>query len=328
MLQDALAHRPTEIDALNGGIVRAGAQRRRADAAARDDRRPDRRPRGRLEGLMRIGDIEITPLSDGELHIPPRRAAQQGPTAGPPGFLDADGLMGVNFGGFLVRTPEQDRGRRHRASAAARSPSCRSARSPSGSRPPASAPRDVDDVIFTHLHFDHVGWSTDGELPFFANAQHHATRSTGTTGAGRDRTPRPARAARTSARSRRRGGSRRSPTRSRCTTASAPRSSPASRCASRPATRPGHCIVDVRSTASARCCSPTPPTTRRSCSATTGRRPPTWTRSSRSARARRAGRRAARQRHADHDDPPRRQPLRPPRDRRTARRWRYAPSIE
>ena len=26
MLQDALAHRPTEIDALNGGIVRFGAE--------------------------------------------------------------------------------------------------------------------------------------------------------------------------------------------------------------------------------------------------------------------------------------------------------------
>ena len=24
------------------------------------------------------------------------------------------------------------------------------------------APEDVDVVIFTHLHFDHVGWSTDG----------------------------------------------------------------------------------------------------------------------------------------------------------------------
>ena len=30
MLQDALAHRPTEIGALNGGIVQAGRRRRRA----------------------------------------------------------------------------------------------------------------------------------------------------------------------------------------------------------------------------------------------------------------------------------------------------------
>src|SRR5204862_4006839 len=33
---------------------------------------------------------------------------------------------------------------------------------------------DVDTVVFTHLHFDHVGWSTDGVTPFFVNAQHHA----------------------------------------------------------------------------------------------------------------------------------------------------------
>jgi glyoxylase-like metal-dependent hydrolase (beta-lactamase superfamily II) len=35
-------------------------------------------------------------------------------------------------------------------------------------------PRDVDTVIFTHLHFDHVGWSADGDKVFFANARHHA----------------------------------------------------------------------------------------------------------------------------------------------------------
>jgi hypothetical protein len=23
------------------------------------------------------------------------------------------------------------------------------------------------------IHFDHVGWSTDGDTPFFANARHH-----------------------------------------------------------------------------------------------------------------------------------------------------------
>ena len=34
MLQDVLAQRPTEIDALNGGIVREGGARRRAHAAA------------------------------------------------------------------------------------------------------------------------------------------------------------------------------------------------------------------------------------------------------------------------------------------------------
>jgi glyoxylase-like metal-dependent hydrolase (beta-lactamase superfamily II) len=33
---------------------------------------------------------------------------------------------------------------------------------------------DVDVVIFTHLHFDHVGWSTDGRSRMFSRAAHHA----------------------------------------------------------------------------------------------------------------------------------------------------------
>ena len=50
MLQDALAHRPTEIDALNGGIVHAGAAAGVPTPLHADDRRTDRRPRGRLGG--------------------------------------------------------------------------------------------------------------------------------------------------------------------------------------------------------------------------------------------------------------------------------------
>ena len=96
----------------------------------------------------------------------PPTGCSHGPPAGRPASLDADGLMGVNFGGFLVRTadhvvvvdtgigggaiPELPIGTFPRAAA----------------RRPACAPEDVDDVIFTHLHFDHVGWSTDGDALF------------------------------------------------------------------------------------------------------------------------------------------------------------------
>ena len=32
------------------------------------------------------------------------------------------------------------------------------------------APEDVTDVVFTHLHFDHIGWVSDAGGPFFPNA--------------------------------------------------------------------------------------------------------------------------------------------------------------
>src|SRR3954447_2199339 len=121
----------------------------------------------------RIGDIEITPLSDGELHIPPDALLNKAGAAWPDGFLDGDGLMGVNFGGFLVRTPAHtvivDTGIGDGAIAEL----------PIGSFPDNLAaagvqPADVDVVIFTHLHFDHVGWATDRERPFFTTAESHA----------------------------------------------------------------------------------------------------------------------------------------------------------
>jgi glyoxylase-like metal-dependent hydrolase (beta-lactamase superfamily II) len=123
--------------------------------------------------MTRIGDIEITPISDGELHIPPDALLNKGADRWPGGFLDGDGLMGVNFGGFLVRTAE------HTVIVDTGIGGGAIPELPIGSLPDRLAatgvqPRDVDVVVFTHLHFDHVGWSTDGERPLFANAQHHA----------------------------------------------------------------------------------------------------------------------------------------------------------
>jgi glyoxylase-like metal-dependent hydrolase (beta-lactamase superfamily II) len=112
----------------------------------------------------------ITPLSDGELQIPATELLSHDL---PAEFLTADGLLGVNFGGFLVRTPEHvvvvDTGIGGGAL-----PELPIGTFPQRLEAAGVAPADVDTVVFTHLHFDHVGWATDGATPFFAGATHHA----------------------------------------------------------------------------------------------------------------------------------------------------------
>ena len=256
---------------------------------------------------------------------PAGRAAQQGP-GWPDGFLDADGLMGVNFGGFLVRTPEHvvvvDTGIGGGAI-----PELPIGSFPDELAAAGVAPDDVDVVVFTHLHFDHVGWSTDGEPPLF-------TRASTTP---RDRLGplvrrRPARGDRAGPR-----GLRRDPG---AAAARAARRSIALHAGER-RDRPGRHAAPgagphARGTASSRsaraasalCCSPTPPTTRRSCSATTGPRRPTSIPSSPAATRAALAAELRRHRHAGHDDPRRAATLRPARDDAGVRRWRYAPSIE
>jgi glyoxylase-like metal-dependent hydrolase (beta-lactamase superfamily II) len=145
---------------------------------------------------MRIGDIEITPLSDGELHIPPTELLNKDMDAWARHrrFLDADGLLPVNFGGFLVQTPASvlvvDTGIGGGAI-----PELPIGSFPDKLNAAGVGHNDVDAVVFTHLHFDHVGWSTDGSTPLFENAEHHCSRvdwdywvtdATPETGPGRD----------------------------------------------------------------------------------------------------------------------------------------------
>lgn len=128
----------------------------------------------------------VTPLSDGELHIPAQGLLNRDL---PAEFTDAEGLMAVNFGGFLVRTADHvvvvDTGIGGGAI-----PELPIGSFPDRLRAAGVAPEDVDTVIFTHLHFDHVGWSG-----LFTNAQHHAhaidwkywvTDATPETGPGRE----------------------------------------------------------------------------------------------------------------------------------------------
>ena len=236
--------------------------------------------------------------------------------------------MGVNFGGFLIRTPGHTWSSSTPGSAAARSRS-----SPIGSLPErladaGVAPSDVDTVIFTHLHFDHVGWSTTASNRCSPPPSTTRTRSTGpTTGSGRARR-RPAPAARTSAPSRRPSGSRRS--RDSIVLHAGERTEivPGVTLRLAPGHTPGPLHRRDRSHGERAVLladaahNPAQLAQRRLALGHRRRR------RARAAHARGAGGRARGQRDADHDDPRRRQPLRPARAEAGGRRWAYAPSIE
>ena len=165
--------------------MRAGAQAGVPDAAARDDRRADRRPRGRL-GDPRSATSRSRRSATASCTS--RRTRCCKPRRWPAGFLDADGLMARQ----LRRLPRAHAGphrrRRHRHRRR-RDPRAADRLVPGAAAAAGVAPEDVDDVIFTHLHFDHVGWSTDGERRCSPRASTTATRSTGTTGAAPTPTP-------------------------------------------------------------------------------------------------------------------------------------------
>jgi len=116
-----------------------------------------------------IGALTVDPVFDGTAVIPATRAfagttdEQWAPHRR---FLDADGNLELSLGGFLVRSGERVvlvdagvgdgpvgpfvGGRLLESLAAV-----------------GVAPADVTDVVFTHLHFDHVGWATrHGEVVF------------------------------------------------------------------------------------------------------------------------------------------------------------------
>ena len=119
---------------------------------------------------MRIGEIEILPVRDGMAH---EKAAEVLTRPGVPDawachgdHLDEHGLLHFVMGGFLVRTGDRivlvdagvgtiDNGQ-YAGGAFLDSLATHGV-----------APADVTDVVFTHLHFDHVGWATrKGEIVF------------------------------------------------------------------------------------------------------------------------------------------------------------------
>ncbi|WP_028936338.1 MBL fold metallo-hydrolase [Pseudonocardia spinosispora] len=119
---------------------------------------------------MKIGSIEILPVLDGvgreNAHEVLSRPGVDDAWSCHSDQLDEHGVLHLDLGGFLVRTGDrvvlvdagvgtidngQYSGGKFLRSLAAR----------------GVTPEDVTDVVFTHLHFDHVGWATSkGQVVF------------------------------------------------------------------------------------------------------------------------------------------------------------------
>ncbi|RKT09720.1 glyoxylase-like metal-dependent hydrolase (beta-lactamase superfamily II) [Streptomyces sp. 1114.5] len=129
---------------------------------------------------MKIGDIEVLAVMDG---VGTETAAEiltrpgtDDPWACHDHHREPDGTLNLPLGGFLVRSGQRtvlvdagvgpfDDGR-YRGGALLDSLAAQGV-----------APQDVTDVVFTHLHFDHVGWAAVDGRPVFPRATYRAHRA-------------------------------------------------------------------------------------------------------------------------------------------------------
>ncbi|MGH9095067.1 MAG: MBL fold metallo-hydrolase [Acidimicrobiales bacterium] len=128
---------------------------------------------------MQLGGMRIDPVIDGSGRFPPTKSfrgttdEQWSPHRD---LLDGDGMLGFAMGGFLVRFGSRvvlvDLGLGRRSFLGIEGGAFVERLSDLG-----VAPGDVTDVVFTHLHFDHIGWASDGDRPVFAHATYRCSEA-------------------------------------------------------------------------------------------------------------------------------------------------------
>ena len=119
---------------------------------------------------MRIGEIDVTPLSDGFFNMPPEYFGETADWGPHKELLGDDGNLRVPIGCFIVRTAAQtvlvDAGLGDLDLGAMG----RGGELPAALDAAGVAPADIDLVVCTHLHLDHSGWLVKDGAPFFPNA--------------------------------------------------------------------------------------------------------------------------------------------------------------
>ena len=115
-----------------------------------------------------VGDIEVTPISDGIGKLPPQYFLNADWTAHQ-ALLGPDGMVAIPIGAFIIHTGDQtilvDTGLGTYSN-----PLFETGDLPDQLTAAGTDPADVDLVVLTHLHMDHCGWLVRDEAPFFPNA--------------------------------------------------------------------------------------------------------------------------------------------------------------
>jgi glyoxylase-like metal-dependent hydrolase (beta-lactamase superfamily II) len=126
---------------------------------------------------MRVGDVDILPVMDGStweeankvMHIP----GVEDCWACRHGLVDEHNRLNFAIGGFLVRTCDRvalvDTG-----VGTINNGQYAGGRFLESLKALEIEPEDVTDVLFSHLHFDHVGWATKKGQVTFPNATYRA----------------------------------------------------------------------------------------------------------------------------------------------------------
>jgi glyoxylase-like metal-dependent hydrolase (beta-lactamase superfamily II) len=125
---------------------------------------------------VKVGSIDIVPVKDGTGSVPPSLLFAASAKDWEPHrrFLDSDGLLPMEIGGFLVR------GAGDGVALVDVGLGPFGARIGMGSlldslRSLGVDPTDVTDVLLTHLHLDHIGWAAYEGQPTFPNANYRCS---------------------------------------------------------------------------------------------------------------------------------------------------------
>jgi glyoxylase-like metal-dependent hydrolase (beta-lactamase superfamily II) len=117
---------------------------------------------------MKIGEIEISVVNDGEGALPSTYIPKLDWEAHK-GLLDADGNFAIALGCFLIRSKDRtilvDAGL-----GPVTFPPFRGGDLPGNLAAAGVQPDDIDLVLITHLHLDHIGWLAQNGEPYFRNA--------------------------------------------------------------------------------------------------------------------------------------------------------------
>jgi glyoxylase-like metal-dependent hydrolase (beta-lactamase superfamily II) len=120
---------------------------------------------------VQVGTLQVTPVLDGRFELPatvffPKTYEED--WAPHRQFLNEDGMLPLDVGGFLVRDG------RHTvlidAGVGRPEPGTGFGMLLESLSAQGVQPGDVTDVVFTHLHFDHIGWASDDGAAAFPNA--------------------------------------------------------------------------------------------------------------------------------------------------------------